>query len=193
MALFWKKPTTDDNSPSATEASFLERMRQSGSELMTVIGPEDGACVCGDWVGAVVSVSGNSGHWPSLEDALSDGVFHADCRHGLLPYTGENHVEAEFCAQLAVAAMQSRQQQVAQGEAPAATVSPTTARQLEFAKLYNLAQQADHSNAIETAYAKCKAALSMLEAEDIFGEEQAQVEQVLAARIRSIQQLRDEA
>ena len=187
MALFWKK-TNDDSLefPEAGEGSFLERMRQSDHELMTIIGPEDGACVCGDWVGAVVSISGDSSEWPALEDALIDGVFHPKCRHGLLPYTGGNKVEAEFCSQLAVKSMQLRQEQ---SEQTPATLNPSTARQIEFAKLYNLAQQADNSGATETAYAKCKAALDMLKKENIFGEEQAQVEHVLEARIRSIEAL----
>lgn len=187
MVLFWKKSNADSiESPEPGEPSFYNRMRASGEELMTVVGPEDGSCVCGDWVGAVVSISGTSDEWPSLESAISDGVFHDECRHGLLPYTGENKVEAEFCSQLAVKAMELRQ---TQGESEPATVNPSTARQLEFAKLYNLAQQADDSGAIETAYAKCKAALDMLLDEDIFGEEQSQVEQVLESRIRAIEDI----
>lgn len=193
MVLFWKKSTSIAiESPTSSEEPFLDRMRQSGHELMTVVGPEDGACVCGDWVGAVVSVSGEDADWPSLEDALIDGVFHPECRHGLLPYTGENHVEAEFCTQLATVAMQSRQQQASKGEESPATLHPITTRQLEFTRLYNLAQQADQSGAVETAYAKCQAALAMLKEEDIFGDEQAHVELVLAARMRAIEQFYDQ-
>jgi hypothetical protein len=189
MVLFWKKSHSDSiETPVAGKQSFLERMRNSGEELMTVVGPEDGSCNCGDWVGAVVSISGNSKEWPALESAIDDGVFHENCRHGLLPYTGENKVEAEFCSQLAVKAMESRK---TTGTPAPATLSPSIARQLEFAKLYNLVQQADSSGAIETTYAKCKAAMKMLEDEDIFGDEQAQVEQVLEARIRAIEAILD--
>ena len=191
MVLFWKKSASDViESPEPGEPSFLERMRDCGEELMTVVGPEDGSCVCGDWVGAVVSISGTSEEWPSLESAIGDGVFHDECRHGLLPYAGENKVEAEFCSQLAVKAMELRQ---TQGTPPPGTLNPSTARQLEFAKLYNLAQQADSSGAIETAYAKCKAAMEMLMDEDIFGDEQAHVEQVLEARMRAIEEIIDPA
>lgn len=184
MALFRKKSTTGvAQTPDPHEASFLERMRQSDATLMIVVGPEDGSSVCGDWVGAVVSVPGNDPDWPSLEEAIEDGVFHAHCRHGLSPYVGEDQVEAQFCTQLAVVAMQSRR-----ASAHPSALHLTTTRQHEFAKLYHLAQQADSANAIETAYVKCAAALEMLKEENIFGAEQAQVEEVLKARLRAIDQ-----
>lgn len=64
MVLFWKKPDTSQSRATITGNELLEKFLQSDEELMTIIVSEDGSCVCGDWVGAVVSVSGTSEEWP---------------------------------------------------------------------------------------------------------------------------------
>jgi len=184
MVLFRKKGTDAKGSADFRDA-FLERVLRTGDELMMIVGPEDGSCVCGDWVGAVVSVTGKDSQWPSLIDALDDGVFHEGCRHRLDAYATENHVEAEFCTKIAVAAMEKRRNSGAL--VARETDSPIGENpQNEFARLYDAAQSADASGATDTALAKCEAALAMLHEQDIFGEEQPQLEHVLEARIRTI-------
>lgn len=186
MVLFRKKSGGAEEENSEFRDAFLERVLRTGDELMTITGPEDGSCVCGDWVGAVVSVTGKDPDWPSLIDALDDGVFHESCRHRLDAYSPENRVEAEFCTRLAVAAMEQRRSGggplAVAGDASPIEINP----QNEFARLYDAAQRADASGAIDTALAKCEAALEMLHAQDIFGEDQPQLEHVLEARIRAI-------
>lgn len=154
---------------------------------MTIVGPEDGSCVCGDWVGAVVSVSGTSDQWPPLLDALEDGVFHEGCQHRLERYSTENRIEAEFCTGLAVAAMKARAQDSVANPLPSKTpANPRIKCQQEFSKLYNAALLADETGAIDSALSKCEATLEMLHRQDVFGADQDQVEQVLEARIRGI-------
>lgn len=49
-----------------------------------------GSCpLCVPWQGKILSLSGNSDKYPSLEDAQDDGLFHIGCRHSLVPYTEE--------------------------------------------------------------------------------------------------------
>lgn len=185
MVLFWKKSGTDDNRDPIPGGDFLRRFLRSGQELVTIVGPEDGSCVCGDWVGAVVSISGESKEWPALLDAVEDGIFHEGCQHRLEAYSVENRVEAEFCTGLAVAAMGERRRQRRDEEAGRAeAVSPTP--QQKFAKLYDAAKLADSNGATESALSKCEAALEMLNHHDVFGEDQHQIEHILEARIRGI-------
>lgn len=193
MVLFWKKTADQKIQTPLARNEFLKRFLKPGDELMTVVGPEDGSCVCGDWVGAVVSVSGSSEEWPALLEALEDGVFHEGCQHRLEAYKQENKVEAEFCTGLALAAMRERQKENS-GDTPiACSVDPLTQRQQEFAKVYNAALQADVSGALDAALSKCEAALEILNKENLFDTDQTQVEHVLEARIRGIISQRPQA
>jgi hypothetical protein len=185
MVLFWKKSGADHRREQIPAGDFLKRFLRSGQELVTIVGPEDGSCVCGDWVGAVVSISGESEEWPALLDAVEDGIFHEGCQHRLEAYSEENRVEAEFCTGLAVAAMNERMRQRRDEDVgPAEVASPTP--QQEFAKLYDAAKLADSNGATDSALSKCEAALEMLNHRDVFGEDQLQIERVLEARIRGI-------
>lgn len=163
-----------------------QKFLQSDEELLTIVGPEDGSCVCGDWVGAVVSVSGTSENWPALLDALEDGVFHEGCQHRLEAYSPENQGEAEFCTELALVAMQERRRENLTRKASTSATDDTARLQQEFAKVYNAARSAEASGAFDAALSKCEAALEMLHEEDLFDVDQNRVEQVLKARIRGI-------
>lgn len=185
MVLFWKKTGNSSDQSAITGNDRIKRFLKSDDELMTIVGPEDGSCVCGDWVGAVVSVSGSSNEWPPLLDALEDGVFHKGCQHRLEAYSTVNRVEAEFCTEFAVAAMHGRQN-ISESLADASITDGALLKQQEFSKLYNAAQRADESGAYDSALSKCEAALDMLNKEDLFGPDQVRIEQVLEARIRGI-------
>mgnify|MGYP000772367148 FL=1 len=70
----------------ATVEGYTETMRSYGFDL-AVISSHAGACpLCAAWEGVVVSVSGESHEYPSLEEAENDGVFHPRCLHHLSTY-----------------------------------------------------------------------------------------------------------
>ena len=70
----------------ATVEGYTETMRSYGFDL-AVISSHAGACpLCVAWEGVVVSVSGESHEYPSLEEAENDGVFHPRCLHHLSTY-----------------------------------------------------------------------------------------------------------
>jgi hypothetical protein len=188
MVLFWKKGETNDAPESDPRNDIFKRILKSDGELMTIVGPEDGSCVCGDWVGAVVSVSGESEEWPPLLDAIEDGVFHEGCQHRLEAYSPKNKVEAEFCTGLALVALKERRRRRNHAAQNHAAADVNQNRQHEFSKLYNAAQSADKSGASESALSKCEAALEMLHNQNIFDDDQDRVEHVLEARIRGILQ-----
>ena len=45
--------------------------------------------ICLAWEGKVVSITGKTLGYPSLDDAYADGMFHPNCRHNLRPYIEE--------------------------------------------------------------------------------------------------------
>ena len=160
--------------------SAPERKAGFETELMQVTGPDDGSCVCGDWLGAVVSVSGHSEAFPSLDEALRDGVFHEGCRHKLVSYVpdstdSEKNWHALFCTELAVSAMNARVAKLRQ------TLQKT------FTRLYEEARQADGEKNYALAHAKCTETLELVRNKNVFGRRQERMERALKARIRSIE------
>lgn len=153
---------------------------------MIVTGPEDGGSVCTDWVGAVVSVSGANPRFPSLVDALDDGLFHARCRHRLLPYRPEEgEAEALFCTKLALAGMMQRGLDRGAARAPRPG-SPLEEPQARFARIYDQAREAEQSRRPEMALHFCQEALALVSQQDVFGEDQPGIERVLRGRMQTI-------
>lgn len=157
-----------------------ERRTGFETELMQVTGPDDGSCVCGDWLGAVVSVSGHNESYPSLDEALRDGVFHEGCRHKLVKYVPdstnpENNSQALFCTELAVSAMNVR------------VAKSRHFLQEAFTRLYEEARRADGEKNYALAYAKCTETLELVRDKNVFGKRQERMERALKARIRSIE------
>jgi len=60
-------------------------MNEAGVDLAIieggVVGDSHPGCVA--WAGRIVSVSGTSTEYPSLDDAIADGLYHPNCRHYL--------------------------------------------------------------------------------------------------------------
>ena len=147
--------------------------------LFRVVGPEDGASVCNDWVGAVLSIDGSNVEFPSFSQAVADGLFHPGCRHSLRAYSGEHdggqdEAQAVFRSQLARELMQAR---VADGEPGA---------EERFARLYAWARRADRAGATTIAAILCEAALELLNDRDLFGESGDELGRLLRARISTI-------
>lgn len=70
----------------ATREGYLDSMHEFGYDLAQ-ISDHYGACpICEAWQGVVVSISGTSRSYPSLQEAESSGVFHPRCMHDLAVY-----------------------------------------------------------------------------------------------------------
>jgi hypothetical protein len=161
---------------------LLRQLNETPGDLRVVTGPEDGASVCSDWVGAVVSVTGRSDCFPALVEAVEDGLLHPGCRHTLVPFNPQNgEAEALFCTKWAVASMLRRRDE---GHAPGN--GDDAAGRARFIQSYEDAQRAERSGRVEDALQHCQTALRMLGAHDLFGAEQAEIARVLKGRIQSI-------
>ncbi len=185
--MFWKrKHTGRQDGPAARWIDLLRTIGESSTDLMLVTGPEDGGSVCTEWVGAVLSMSGVDLRFPSLVDAVEDGLFHPGCRHRLMPYRPEEgEKEAIFCTKLAVAGMARRIE-----DRSRALASPADAggegHRAEFMRWYDLARETQKANPPEIALLYCQEALGVLGRHNVFGDDQLMIERVLKGRMQTI-------
>lgn len=70
----------------AHNSGVANRLSESGYDLV-IVSNHYGACkLCGPHEGKVYSVKGGSKIYASLDWAISDGLFHPNCRHRISPY-----------------------------------------------------------------------------------------------------------
>ena len=70
----------------ATIHGYVDTMQEYGYDL-AIISSHAGACpLCVAWENVVVSVSGSTSGYPTLDEAESDGCFHPRCLHFLETY-----------------------------------------------------------------------------------------------------------
>ena len=75
--------------------------RTTGSDLVRISddgGTADSCDACKEWAGRIVSVTGNSKDFPSLDEAKADGLFHPNCIHTIEPVDEEldaDEIEAQ--------------------------------------------------------------------------------------------------
>ena len=70
----------------ASRAGFDEAMERRGVDLV-YCSAHAGACpLCVPWEGQILSRSGMNPNYPSVDDALSSGLFHPNCGHVFLEY-----------------------------------------------------------------------------------------------------------
>ena len=70
----------------ASRAGFDQSMEDRGIDLV-YCSAHPGACpLCVPWEGQVLSRSGKDTHYPSVDDAISAGLFHPNCGHVFLEY-----------------------------------------------------------------------------------------------------------
>jgi hypothetical protein len=180
---------------------MLERLRKAGTELAIVIGPTDKDDPCLDWVGAVVSISGPSRGYPTLEQAVNDGLFHPGCRHALAAFdpqkaSRERVADAHACTLHALRAMRARargeeppplplrtcireQQEAADRTARERTTAFPVDGRTKFERVYKSAQKALWDGDRKTALLKCRAALDLLLDENLFGPRQQELRQAI--------------
>ena len=70
----------------SARAGFLLSMEQRGKDLVYASSHFGSCPLCAVWQGQVLSINGNHPDYPSLQDAINDGLFHPNCRHVLLEY-----------------------------------------------------------------------------------------------------------
>ncbi len=152
---------------------------------MVITGPEDGGSVCSDWIGAVVSVGGRSEYFPALVEAIDDGVFHAECRHKLIPFRREDgEAEVLFCTKLALSSMLKRREN---GHASLGDdIDEENPEYRRFAELYEMARQAEKEGLLADAMDRCQTALRLLRDHGLFGRNQQDVARVLKGRMQTI-------
>lgn len=173
---FLKRKTDSDDTESPAEHALAAIDSVQGA-LFQVTGPEDGACVCNDWVGAVLSVDGADPAHPSLADAVSDGLFHRGCRHTLWRYDEQasgDPAQARFRTELVQDLLQRR---IDAGEPGA---------EERFTRLYDWARRVDRAGGSAVAVVLCEAALQLLREAEVFGPSQEELERLLTARIMTI-------
>jgi hypothetical protein len=74
------------NAASARNAGISNKVLESGNDLVEISDSNSDHPACADWEGEIVSLSGDSDQYPSLDDATNDGLFHPNCQHTYSPY-----------------------------------------------------------------------------------------------------------
>lgn len=72
-----------------TNLGLKTRMMLEGYDLVQISSHGGGCDLCQPWDGKILSLTGKTSGYPTLDDAYNDGMFHPNCRHRLLPY----HIE----------------------------------------------------------------------------------------------------
>jgi len=83
--------------------TYATQMAEAGHDLATIEGgiPPNCCPFCLKWTGKIVSISGSSEKYRSVEDAKKDGAFHPRCRHYLaVMFPGEEEEVAEQEAEM---------------------------------------------------------------------------------------------
>lgn len=79
----------------ATLSGYVDTMQSYGYDLAVIDGHAGSCPICAAWEGVIVSVSGESRDYPSLQEAEDAGCFHPRCLHGITTYyEGISHAPA---------------------------------------------------------------------------------------------------
>jgi len=82
----------------ATNLGTENRMAEVGEDLVKITS-HAGACpLCIPWEGKVLSLSGSSDDYPSVDEARAAGLFHPNCAHRPMPYIEKYALEEERVA-----------------------------------------------------------------------------------------------
>jgi hypothetical protein len=67
----------------ARNMGLANRMSENGYDLVQVSSHFGSCDLCAPWQGEILSTTGQTTGYPSLNDAMSDGLFHPNCRHAI--------------------------------------------------------------------------------------------------------------
>ena len=63
----------------------MNRTLEAGEDLVEVDSHDEPCDLCAEWEGVILSITGNTEGYDSVEDAEAAGLFHPNCMHSLLP------------------------------------------------------------------------------------------------------------
>lgn len=78
----------DGSARNAALNALQDKMAEEGQNLVMVAGPAGGCPKCAPWVGMILSLVGGT-DYPTVDEAMGQGLFHPRCRHHLVPYKPE--------------------------------------------------------------------------------------------------------
>ena len=67
-----------------TNAGLTTRLKEEGFDLVQVSSHGGGCELCQPWDGKVLSMTGRTHGYPTVDEAASAGLFHPNCKHRLL-------------------------------------------------------------------------------------------------------------
>lgn len=70
----------------AVNEGIVNEAAELGEDLVEVSSHADPCPLCEPWEGAILSLSGTSSEYPSLQEAEEDGLFHPNCIHSMSVY-----------------------------------------------------------------------------------------------------------
>lgn len=70
----------------ATKVGTVNRLIERGRDLVQVTSHGGSCPECAPWEGEVLSLTGETDGYPTLDDAESDGLHHPNCAHVIVPY-----------------------------------------------------------------------------------------------------------
>lgn len=75
----------------------VDRIREHGGDLVRVSEHSDTCPKCEPWQGKILSLSGSTKGYPTLDEAISAGLFHPNCSHRIHEYIeGYSNTEFEY-------------------------------------------------------------------------------------------------
>lgn len=70
----------------STISGYVDTMESYGYDLAVIDGHAGSCPICEAWEGVIISISGDNGDYPSLDEAEGAGCFHPRCLHGIHTY-----------------------------------------------------------------------------------------------------------
>lgn len=70
----------------AAVQGHLETLSAGGDDLVICSDSTESCPLCNEWEGKVLSISGKSTEYPSVQDAVAAGLLHPNCTHSLDPF-----------------------------------------------------------------------------------------------------------
>jgi len=76
----------------------VDRSMELGQDLMMVSSHAATCPICAPWGGQIISISGKTANYPTLDMAQADGLFHPNCKHTLTVWDPELEGNIEHAA-----------------------------------------------------------------------------------------------
>lgn len=79
----------------ATNVGLQNQLLSKGYDLVMISKHNSDCDLCRPWEGKVLSITGNTKGYPTLEQAQKEGLFHPNCQHRFVPYHEDFAKESE--------------------------------------------------------------------------------------------------